>query len=80
MDNGTRDVNRERGCQLWAADNGDCIRGHDSQNMATLAPTGMIFVPSHGGRSHCPAEHTDFTYLEQGANTLLQTMIQLTQS
>jgi N-carbamoyl-L-amino-acid hydrolase len=51
--------------------------GHDSQNMATLAPTGMIFVPSLGGRSHCPAEHTDFKYIEQGANTLLQTLIQL---
>src|SRR5262249_37950394 len=27
--------------------------GHDSQNMATIAPTGMIFVPSKDGRSHC---------------------------
>ncbi len=51
--------------------------GHDSQNMATMAPTGMIFVPSKDGRSHSPAEHTDFAYLEHGANTLLQTLIRL---
>jgi len=51
--------------------------GHDSQNIARLAPTGMIFVPSRDGRSHSPAEHTDFGYLEQGANTLLATLLQL---
>jgi len=53
--------------------------GHDAQNMATLAPTGMIFVPSKAGRSHSPAEQTDFAHLEQGANTLLQTVLQLAQ-
>lgn len=51
--------------------------GHDAQNMAALAPTGMIFVPSTGGRSHSPMEHTDFEHLEQGANTLLTTMLSL---
>ena len=51
--------------------------GHDSQNMAPLAPTGMVFVPSAGGRSHSPMEHTDFEHLEQGANVLLETLLRL---
>jgi len=51
--------------------------GHDSQNLATLAPTGMIFVPSVGGRSHCPEEHTDWQDVENGANVLLDTVITL---
>jgi N-carbamoyl-L-amino-acid hydrolase len=51
--------------------------GHDSQNMATLAPTGMIFVPSVGGRSHCPEEQTDWQDVENGANVLLDTLIAL---
>jgi len=28
--------------------------GHDAQYLAAIGPTGMIFVPSHDGRSHCP--------------------------
>ncbi|GAA1346888.1 Zn-dependent hydrolase [Arthrobacter roseus] len=51
--------------------------GHDSQNMATLAPTGMIFVPSIDGRSHCPQENTSWIDVENGANVLLDTLIQL---
>jgi beta-ureidopropionase / N-carbamoyl-L-amino-acid hydrolase len=51
--------------------------GHDSQNMAHLAPTGMIFVPSQGGRSHSPAEHTAFADVENGANVLLSTVLAL---
>jgi N-carbamoyl-L-amino-acid hydrolase len=51
--------------------------GHDAQNMATLAPTGMIFVPSRDGRSHSPAEHTDWEDIENGANVLLATLTEL---
>jgi N-carbamoyl-L-amino-acid hydrolase len=51
--------------------------GHDSQNMATLAPTGMIFVPSIDGRSHCPEESTAWEDIENGANVLLDTIIAL---
>ena len=32
--------------------------GHDAQDIATIAPTGMIFVPSQGGISHSPKEFT----------------------
>jgi beta-ureidopropionase / N-carbamoyl-L-amino-acid hydrolase len=54
--------------------------GHDSQNMATLAPTGMIFVPSVGGRSHCPEELTSWPDVVNGANVLLDTLIRLASS
>lgn len=32
--------------------------GHDAQVLASVARTGMLFVPSIGGRSHCPEEAT----------------------
>jgi allantoate deiminase len=32
--------------------------GHDAQILAAAAQTGMLFVPSIGGRSHCPEEAT----------------------
>jgi beta-ureidopropionase / N-carbamoyl-L-amino-acid hydrolase len=51
--------------------------GHDSQNMAHLAPTGMIFVPSRDGRSHCPEEYTDPEQLVRGADVLLTTLLTL---
>jgi N-carbamoyl-L-amino-acid hydrolase len=54
--------------------------GHDSQNMATIAPTGMIFVPSKGGRSHCPDEDTDWNDVANGANVLLNTLVELATS
>lgn len=47
--------------------------GHDAQNLAKLAPTGMIFVPSVAGRSHSPAERTAWGDVENGANVLLAT-------
>jgi acetylornithine deacetylase/succinyl-diaminopimelate desuccinylase-like protein len=37
----------------------------------------MIFVPSVGGRSHCPDEKTDPEDLVAGANVLLQTVLHL---
>jgi N-carbamoyl-L-amino-acid hydrolase len=51
--------------------------GHDSQNLATIAPTGMIFVPSVDGRSHCPEEFTSWDDIENGANVLLDTIVRL---
>jgi N-carbamoyl-L-amino-acid hydrolase len=51
--------------------------GHDSQNIAHLAPTAMIFVPSRDGRSHTPFEYTAPQHVEQGANVLLTTLLQL---
>lgn len=45
--------------------------GHDAQNVATLAPAGMIFVPSVAGRSHSPAERSTWQDVEHGGNVLL---------
>jgi beta-ureidopropionase / N-carbamoyl-L-amino-acid hydrolase len=45
--------------------------GHDAQYMAAICPTGMIFVPSRAGRSHCEEEFTDLDDIEHGANALL---------
>jgi beta-ureidopropionase / N-carbamoyl-L-amino-acid hydrolase len=51
--------------------------GHDSQNMAHLGPTGMIFVPSRGGRSHAADEYTSFDAIAAGADVLLATLLEL---
>lgn len=52
--------------------------GHDAQMMARVCPAAMIFVPSVGGISHNPREHTEPADLEAGANVLLHVMVQLT--
>ncbi|MCG3087804.1 Zn-dependent hydrolase [Sporosarcina cyprini] len=44
--------------------------GHDAMNMASLCPTGMIFVPSKDGLSHNPAEFTSMEQLMEGAQVL----------
>ena len=51
--------------------------GHDAQYMASIGPAGMIFVPSHGGRSHCEEEFTAMADIESGASTLLLTTLDL---
>ncbi|MEQ8718295.1 MAG: Zn-dependent hydrolase [Acidimicrobiales bacterium] len=51
--------------------------GHDAQMFARVCPTGMVFVPSVGGISHNPAEHTGPADLTAGADVLLQTMLGL---
>ena len=45
--------------------------GHDAQMLARIAPSAMIFVPSRGGISHNPREHTDDNQLILGAQVLL---------
>jgi len=54
--------------------------GHDAQMIARMAPTAMIFVPSHKGLSHNVAEHTDEADLVAGANVLLDVMLQLAET
>jgi N-carbamoyl-L-amino-acid hydrolase len=51
--------------------------GHDAQVMAKITQAGMIFVPSRQGRSHSPAEFTDWDQIENGTNVLLQTLLHL---
>jgi len=49
--------------------------GHDAQDMAHVAPMGMIFVPSQGGISHAPKEYTTPADLANGADVLLRTLL-----
>ncbi len=51
--------------------------GHDAQDMARIAPAGMIFVPSAGGISHSPKEYTKPEDMANGANVLLQTILKI---
>jgi N-carbamoyl-L-amino-acid hydrolase len=51
--------------------------GHDAQDMAQIAPTGMIFVPSVGGISHSPGELFRPQDMANGADVLLQTVLAL---
>ena len=44
--------------------------GHDTQCLAQMAPCGMLFVPSAGGISHAPDEHTDERDIEAGVRAL----------
>jgi N-carbamoyl-L-amino-acid hydrolase len=44
---------------------------------ARVCPTGMIFVPSHRGISHNPAEYTAPADLAAGADVLLEVMMEL---
>ncbi|CAN5378452.1 Zn-dependent hydrolase [soil metagenome] len=49
--------------------------GHDAQEIARVAPIGMIFVPSIGGISHSPRELTRAGDVTNGADVLLNAVI-----
>tara|TARA_Y100000287_G_scaffold165469_1_gene147446 strand:- start:11 stop:1297 length:1287 start_codon:yes stop_codon:yes gene_type:complete len=51
--------------------------GHDSQTMALIAPTAMIFAPSKDGISHSPKEYTSFEMLEKTTNVMLNAIIKI---
>lgn len=51
--------------------------GHDAQDMATIAPMGMIFIPSKDGISHSPNEYSSPEDMAKGANVLLQTILSI---
>jgi N-carbamoyl-L-amino-acid hydrolase len=54
--------------------------GHDAQNLARIAPMGMIFIPSKGGRSHRVDEASDGDAIERGANVLLHALLALAEA
>ncbi len=51
--------------------------GHDAQSISTLAPAGMIFIPSVGGISHAPQEFSTPQDIANGANVLLHSLLKL---
>ena len=51
--------------------------GHDAEIFALRVPTAMIFVPSIGGKSHCPDELSDMKLVCQGAEILTDCLLEL---
>ncbi|EMY33303.1 allantoate amidohydrolase [Arthrobacter crystallopoietes BAB-32] len=51
--------------------------GHDAAHMVHMGPMGMIFIPSVGGRSHCPEEFTDTRDIVEGVRVLAATLVRL---
>jgi len=49
--------------------------GHDAQDIARIAPIGMIFVPSVGGISHSPHEYTAPADITNGVNVLMHSVL-----
>ncbi|PIE54465.1 MAG: Zn-dependent hydrolase [Dethiosulfovibrio peptidovorans] len=53
---------------------------HDSVLLSSVTETGLIFVPSKAGKSHCPDEYTDMDEIADGAEVLLSTIVALANS
>lgn len=51
--------------------------GHDAQCMASICPSGMIFIPSVNGISHSPREFSRWQDCINGANVLLHTVLRI---
>ncbi|MHA6260600.1 M20 family metallo-hydrolase [Sporosarcina sp. CAU 1771] len=49
--------------------------GHDANQLATVGPIGMIFVPSKGGVSHSPEEWTDYEDIAKGIEALARALV-----
>jgi len=77
-DNGMREIiaaaARELGLGTMSLPSG---AGHDAQEMAQLAPMGMIFVPSARGISHSPREFSAPADIVNGANVLLNALVRV---
>lgn len=50
---------------------------HDAAVIARTVPTGMLFIPSHDGRSHCPQEWTDDEDVLAGVRALTESVVTL---
>ncbi|GAA4282672.1 Zn-dependent hydrolase [Brevibacterium daeguense] len=48
---------------------------HDAAIIATQVPAVMLFVPSQGGRSHCPEEWTDHAEVTAGVTALAHSIV-----
>ncbi|MGE7768437.1 Zn-dependent hydrolase [Peribacillus sp. NPDC096540] len=50
---------------------------HDAVMLTELADVGMIFIPSAGGKSHCPEEYTSIEEIKLGCDLLLNVVLSL---
>ena len=57
--------------ELWSG------AGHDAKYMAGICPSGMVFVRSKGGLSHCEEEESSAEDIEAGVNVLLGAALRL---
>lgn len=64
-----RDLNMQNSMELysWA--------GHDAKAYAEIVDTCMIFMPSIGGKSHCPEEYTDIKSFELVCNQIINLFV-----
>ena len=69
-----RDAARDAGLATLDLPSG---AGHDAQNVAHLAPMGMIFVPIRGGISHSPREYSSPEHVANGAEVLYRALLLL---
>jgi len=51
---------------------------HDALHMANHCPSGMIFIPSNGGKSHCPEELSSLDDMARGVEVLARALADLT--
>lgn len=49
--------------------------GHDAKIMANVAPSAMLFIPSHKGLSHCPDEFSDAEDIARATEILLEVIV-----
>ncbi|MGN1204046.1 MAG: M20 family metallo-hydrolase [Lachnospiraceae bacterium] len=53
------------------------MAGHDAVHMTSFTRTGMLFVRSIGGKSHCVEEYSRIEDIEAAGNVLLSTILRL---
>ncbi|MCY0876754.1 MAG: Zn-dependent hydrolase [Firmicutes bacterium] len=53
------------------------MAGHDATHMASLTRAAMLFVPSVGGKSHCPEEFTPLEDICRAAQVLIHSVLAL---
>lgn len=53
------------------------MAGHDAANMARVTRSGMIFVQSIDGKSHCPEERTNIEDIETAGNAMLEALLRM---
>ncbi|MDF2878665.1 MAG: amidase, hydantoinase/carbamoylase family, partial [Clostridia bacterium] len=51
------------------------MAGHDAANMQRVTQSGMIFVQSIDGKSHCPSEKTHIKDIEKVGNAMLEALL-----
>ena len=53
------------------------MAGHDATHLAGVTRSGMLFVRSIDGKSHCPEEDSRLDDIEKAGNALLQVILLL---